>query len=142
MNTSSSKKIENSNAIQVYASTRSVWRGNLWSSIHIDIKLDKYFLLKNNPGGRFVLRAYLEDSSSSNGSYITNDSTYLKLWFNASRRDNQRFLLVTSDPYNTLDVEVHKDLFSCGDTFRVIVVAEDRLDGAADAIFGASQTIA
>lgn len=142
MNKPGIKKIENSHAVQVYASTRSIWRGNMWSSIHVNIKLDKSFLLNNNaPGGRFILRAYLEKSSSK-GSCITDDSVYFKSWFNLSRRANQRYLLVTLDPYNTLDVEIHKELFSSGDVFRVIVIAEDRLDGATEAIFGASQTIA
>lgn len=141
MNNPGINMIENSHSVQVYASTRSIWRGNMWSLIHVNIKLDKYFLLnKDVPGGRFILRAYLEKSSSK-GSYINDDSMYLKLWFNSSRRANQRYLLVTLDSYNTLDVEVHRELFSSGDAFRVIVIAEDRLDGATETIFGASQSI-
>lgn len=127
--------------MQVYASTRSIWRGNSWSSIHVDIKLDNSFLLNKKNGSRFFLRAYLENYSSK-GSYITDESVYIKLCFNPSRGANQRSLLVTSDPYNTLDMEVHKELFSCGDVFRVIVAAEDRLDGVKEFIFGASQSIA
>jgi len=127
--------------VQVYASTRSIWLGNSWSSIHLNIKLDNSFLLNKKNGSQFILRAYLENCSSK-GSYITDESVYLKLCFNPSRGANQRSLLVTSDPCNTLDMEVHKELFSCGDVFRVIVAAEDRLDGAKEFIFGASQSIA
>jgi len=142
MNSLQIKKIENSNAIQVYASDRSIWRGNPWSCIKVNIKLDKYFIPdKKNTGSPYILRAYLEDYSSR-GSFICADADYFKVCFKTNGGGNQQFSLVTLDPYYKIDVQDHKKMFSNGDKFRVIIIAEDHKNHADKLIFGASQTIA
>ena len=139
MNNNNIKSIENSNLIEVYGSTRSIWRGNEWSSVQVKIKLADYFLLDHEVGSRFVLRAYVKPESSE--SYTTHDSEHVNVWLNRSRGGDEKEFSVTSDRYISLDLEIHSDLFSDkNEEFTIIVAAEDMIE-IDELYFGRSQKI-
>ena len=126
--------VENSHLIQVLSQTRTMWRGTEWFSFSLDIKSN----LRSQSG---ILRAVVESVTSSKV-YAPWETEMVKAKFekNSSEDHPWNALLVDHDPYNKLYVKVHKGLFKEGDTFKVIVAAQE-VDGT-NIVFGASQSIA
>jgi len=135
----SSLAVENSNLIEVYSSTSTIWRGKEWSTINFDVRVDKSVRTLHNAT---VLRAIIEKFGSKEV-YSPWESDKLKVKFAKHSLDGQPWNaeVVANDTRNSLIVDVHKHLFKDGDKFRIIVGAECKDVQHEHLIFGASQII-
>jgi hypothetical protein len=131
--------VENSHLIEVYSNTSTIWRGNEWTTIMIDVIVDER--IRKSPRS-IVLRTIIEKSGSKDV-YSPWESDKLKVKFDKYSLDQTwNAQVVANDARNRLQVDVHKTLFSDGDKFRIIVGAEckEGQEGG-NIIFGASQVI-
>ena len=135
----SSLAVENSNLIEVYSSTSTIWRGKEWSTINFDVRVDKSVRTLHNAT---VLRAIIEKSGSKEV-YSPWESDKLKVKFAKHSLDGQPWNaeVVANDTRNSLTVDVHKHLFKDGDKFRIIIGAECKDVQHEHLIFGSSQII-
>uniref|UniRef100_A0A7S3VAA6 Uncharacterized protein n=1 Tax=Chaetoceros debilis TaxID=122233 RepID=A0A7S3VAA6_9STRA len=140
---------ENSYLVQVYANTKTIWKGepSKWPSFTVSIKLAKALrrssCLHSSDIGIVIeccktRRLYHVSTSDHLDIKIESDGTR-KGWFKRDIRGHSK-----------IHVKVHTDMFQSGDTFRVIVAAMKRdtkpLNSIKDLlsnidIFGASQII-
>jgi hypothetical protein len=132
--------IENAHLIQVYSNTRTMWRGVEWFSFSLDIKSNKA-LQAGKESNTVILRAIIEDCES-NQVYAPWESEKVRAKFekHCLKDHSWNAHLVPNDPYNTLHVDVHRDLFNEGDAFKVIVAAQE-LEGSETIVIGSSQPI-
>ena len=152
---------ENSHLIQVYANTSTVWRGREWPTLNLDIKIGKEIRLSDKT---YTLRAVVQNCTSKEEFYPQHtDSIRIKfaknlaslpcrtnLNLDKSKSGSEQSTVMDKDPweanvvkndcYNTLHVDIHKDLFNDGDKFRVLVVAHQHCCEGSN-IFGASEPI-
>ena len=139
--TMTSGMIENSHLIQVYSNTRTIWRGEEWSKLSFAIKVDKSF---RTPEASFILRAIVENYGMEPKTVISPwESDKLKVEFekHCTEQHSWNAHVVENDAFNTLLVDVHKDLFKDGEQIRVIVAAQSNEGQSRNMIFGASQPI-
>lgn len=126
---------ENSHLIQVYSNTLTTWRGVEWYSFTLDVKIHKT-LREGENHDEVNLQAIIE-SCGTDQVHWRSDKLDIKFEKHALENNPSKAHLVQRDPWNTLHVSVHKDLFKEGDKFQVIIATE----GGDDIVFGASQPI-
>eukprot|EP00559_Dactyliosolen_fragilissimus_P000167 CAMPEP_0184874072 /NCGR_PEP_ID=MMETSP0580-20130426/42189_1 /TAXON_ID=1118495 /ORGANISM="Dactyliosolen fragilissimus" /LENGTH=563 /DNA_ID=CAMNT_0027377039 /DNA_START=819 /DNA_END=2510 /DNA_ORIENTATION=- len=124
---------------------RSIWRGRLWSKIEFKVKVHQSFLSDYSCPFPYFLHASLEDCLS-NENYSSSDNDKLNICFKKNCiNDDYSSAYVHDDSYNTLSVEVHKDLLGSKSKFRVVVESKLCPDGnnnlCKDIIYGVSQDI-
>ena len=133
---------ENSNMVQISTFSNSIWRGNLWSSIHFKIKLDKYFLCNNNDVcSPFVLAASIQGGIS--GKLYDKNKYNFKFHFEHNTTDDESQAAITINPYNNLEVCIHQEVFKDSECFYLLLEALHQ-DGSylnRPIIFGRSQLI-
>jgi hypothetical protein len=134
-----SSAIENSHIIQVYTSSRTIWRGEEWSSVILDVKVDQSITEKKDP---HILVAFLERIKDKS-LHLPWESDQVKIRFEKHELEGRLFEadVEQNDAKNKLKVKIHKDLFDHGDKFRVIVAAHMKSDRSKSIVFGASQQI-
>ena len=127
--------------IQVISPMGSIWRGKLWSNTLLKVKVGQYFIRKvENPCPCFFLRPYIEDYTSR--LRYDFDSDKVQFQFENFLTSERALGLVDKDPYNSLRVGIHQDLFKSGDKFRVVIesVPYDS-SNTSEVIYGCSQII-
>ena len=130
--------VESSHLIEVYSDTSTIWRGNEWTTIVIDVRVDESIRKSDQA---MVLRAIIEQSGSKQV-FSPWESDKLKVKFDKYSLDQAwNAQVVANDARNRLNVDVHKTLFNDGDEFRIIVGAECEEGQRDNIIFGASQLI-
>lgn len=144
MNTS---KLENSHLIQVYSPTRTIWRGEDVSIVHLDVKVDKRFLQTDAFSYRLI--PYVENYKTKTTFFDKTNGISLKFQENQNNNSANDRDIVASDGavnvaanlYYKLTVSIDKDSFKKDDDIRVIVEACPLFDNPAYVISGASQVI-
>lgn len=135
------KRVENSNMIQLSSPDQTIWRGNLWSKLKFRIKLDNYFLAeKKHEFSRFVLTAVMQDGVTGQV-YPLDSKLYTFTFTNNVHHDQSSKAYIKNDPYNSILVNIHQDLFPAGRAFNIIIEAEDTTKKDDFIVFGRSQLI-
>jgi hypothetical protein len=130
---------ENSHIIQVYTANHSIWRGNEWSTIILDVKVDR-FLTDNQES--HILCAFIEHISTKH-LHLPWKSDHLKVEFEKHILEGHPYCarILQTDTKNKLILNIHKTLFEHGDKFRVLVAAQKLEDRRNWIVFGASEQI-
>lgn len=134
-----SPAIENSHIIQVYTTSNTIWRGEEWSSISLDVIVDQSIIENKD---HHILVAFLEGMKDKT-LHLPWDSEQVTVDFEKHALQGHPYEadVKQDDTKNKLKVNVHKDLFQHGDQFRVIVAAQMKSDRTKSVVFGASQHI-
>ena len=142
--TEPSDMMENSHLIQIYSNTHTLWRGMKWSHFSLDIKINEGVWTRTSVRkgkNTVILRALLENFNTCEVHPPWESNKVRAKFMKYHLKDRSwNAHLIESDPYNSLQVDVHRDLFVEGDTFRVLVAAQT-LGSDDTIIFGASQPI-
>jgi hypothetical protein len=137
--------IENSHLIQIYSNTHTLWRGMKWSLFSLDIKINAGVWTRTSAARKenntVILRALVENLNTREVHPPWESDKVRAQFMKYHLKDRSwNAHLIKSDLYNSLQVDVHRDLFVEGDTFRVLVAAQT-LGSDDTIIFGASQPI-
>lgn len=143
--TEASGMIENSHLIQIYSNTHTLWRGMKWSLFSLDIKINAGVWTRTSAARKenntVILRALVENLNTREVHPPWESDKVRAQFMKYHLKDRPwNAHLIKSDLYNSLQVDVHRDLFVEGDTFRVLVAAQ-ALESDDTIIFGASQPI-
>ena len=136
------RRRENSHMIQITSLDNSIWRGEVWSKISFKIKVDKTFLRCPRKGVPFTLHPAIEDINTRVIYESGCDKVKLRFARNTAIGCDGSKALVTLDPYNSLEADIHKDLVGSGGAFTLVIDArrEDHYENE-ETIFGRSQKI-
>jgi hypothetical protein len=134
-----SSVIENSHIIEVYTTSRTIWRGEDWSSVLLDVKVDQSITENKDP---HILVAFLERTKSQT-LHLPWESDQVKVEFEKHALKGRPYEadVEQGDAKNKLKVTIQKDLFEHGEKFRVIVAAQIKGVPRKSVVFGASQQI-
>lgn len=133
---------ENSNMIQISSTFQSVWRGILWSTMKFKIKVDKYFLQKHKEGPPlYVLAASIQDGLT--GTLFHPSTRNFSIRFTSNMLEESTQALITMNPYNEVEVNIHQDMFKDEQSFFLLLEAIpcEKFRLGSPIIFGRSQMI-
>ena len=134
---------ENSNMIQISTPTLSMWRGMLWSCTKFKVKVDKYFLQdKKDSLPNYILAASIQEGVS--GDLYNPSSGLFKFEFSNGGLKDETQSVISMNPYNSIEVNIHQDAFKSGQSFYLLLEAFPREESMRNSpiIFGRSQCIA
>jgi len=106
------------------------------------IKVDKYFLQRSKDScPLYILAASIQDGMSGKLFYPSVNSFSLSFSSNKIRETTQA--IVTMNPYNEVELNIHQDMFEDGHTFYLLLEAIPRMKDKhmSPIIFGRSQMI-
>ncbi len=111
---------ENSHFIQLHTDETTIWRGNEWSKVSICMKVNKAFHKENRS---LKVRAFIENGSTGT---VYHPATTSKFRMTVKTREKENDLTLANvvrdiRGCSKINLELHKDLFSDGNNFRVIV---------------------
>ena len=112
---------ENSHMIQIMSLENSIWRGEVWLKIYFKIKFGKTYLHGPRKGVPSTFNPKIEYFSTRVTYESDCNKVKLQLASNTVIDCNGFKALVTMDPYNSLESDIHTDIVVSGGSFVLVI---------------------